>query len=97
VRGNDVVKMLEAGNAIGQFSSREWIDLVTIPAAVIVTMQDRTVPARRQLRLADSLPNAAPYRVAAGHDACVGAPDVWVPMLLTALQDVAHRIMITHG
>jgi 3-oxoadipate enol-lactonase len=95
VRGNDVVKMLEAGNAIGQFSSREWIDLVTFPAAVIVTMQDRTVPARRQLRLADSLPSAVPYRVAAGHDACIAASDVWVPMLLAAVQDVADRTVMT--
>jgi 3-oxoadipate enol-lactonase len=95
VRGNDVVKMLEAGHAIGQFSSREWIGYVPVPAAVIVTMQDRTVPARRQLRLADSLPNAVVYRVAAGHDACIGASDVWVPMLLAAIQDVADRAAST--
>lgn len=91
VRGNDVVKMLEAGNAIGQFSSRDWIEFVTIPSAVIVTMQDRTVPARRQLRLADSLPNAAVHRVAAGHDACIAAAQQWVPLLLTSLLDVEKR------
>jgi 3-oxoadipate enol-lactonase len=91
VRGNDVVKMLEAGNAIGQFSSRDWIEYVTVPSAVIVTMQDRTVPVRRQLRLADSLPGAVLYRVAAGHDACIAAAEVWVPMLLSALHGVVDR------
>jgi 3-oxoadipate enol-lactonase len=91
VRGNDVTMMLQAGQAIGQFSSREWIGGVTAPAAVIVSTQDRTVPAGRQLRLADSIPEATLYRVAAGHDACFAAADRWVPTLLGALHDVERR------
>lgn len=91
VRGNDVITMLEAGHALGQFSSREWIDFVDVPSAVIVTLQDRTVPARRQLRLAESIPGSALYRVAGGHDACFAAADVWVPVLVEAVQEVADR------
>lgn len=91
VRGNDVVKMLEAGNAIGQFSSRAWIEFLTMPSAVIATMHDRTVPAGRQLRLADSLPASELHRISAGHDACISAADVWVPTLLNALHSVDQR------
>lgn len=91
VRENDVTKMLEAGQAIGQFSSRSWIGGVTVPAAVIVSMQDRTVPAGRQLRLAESIPDASIYRIAAGHDACFAAADLWVAALVSALHDVECR------
>lgn len=91
VRENDITKMLEAGHAIGQFSSRPWIGDVRVPSAVIVSLQDRTVPAGRQLRLAESIPNASIYRVAAGHDACFAAADLWVAALICALQDVEHR------
>ena len=95
VRGNDITNVLEAGSALGRFSSREWVTNIDLPSAVVVTMQDRTVPTRRQLRLAESLPNSRVFRVAAGHDATFSAADRFVPALLDACLDVAGRIRIS--
>jgi pimeloyl-ACP methyl ester carboxylesterase len=91
VRNNDITSVLEAGRAIGGFSSRDWIAEVDIPAAVVITTQDRTVPARRQLRLAESIPNASVYRVDAAHDACFSAAKRWVPALAEACFNVMNR------
>ena len=91
VRSNDITNVLEAGAALGRFSSREWIGDLDVPAAVVVTSQDRTVPTRRQFRLAESIPTASVYRVAAAHDASFSAADRFVPALLSACKDVAGR------
>ncbi|MGH9132388.1 MAG: alpha/beta fold hydrolase [Ilumatobacteraceae bacterium] len=80
--------MLEAGSAIGSFTSRAWIDQVDVPTAVIVTMRDDTVPLRRQVELFESIPGADAFRVDGEHDAIVTAADRFVPTLLRALASV---------
>jgi 3-oxoadipate enol-lactonase len=92
VRRNDITRVLEAGSTIGSFSSRNWIGDVDVPTAVVVTTQDRTVPARRQFRLAESIPSAAIFRVPAAHNACYSAADRWVPAVSAACANVASRI-----
>jgi 3-oxoadipate enol-lactonase len=92
VRNNDITRVLEAGRMIGGFSSRDWIGTVDVPTAVVITTQDRTVPARRQLRLAESIPGAAVYRVPAAHNACFSAAERWVPTVVEACGNVAARI-----
>jgi 3-oxoadipate enol-lactonase len=94
VRKNDITRVLEAGSTIGSFSSRDWIGNVDVPTAVVITTQDRTVPARRQLRLAESIPSAAIFRVPAAHNACYSAADRWVPAVAAACTDVASRIAL---
>jgi 3-oxoadipate enol-lactonase len=91
VRNNDITNILEAGRTIGGFSSRDWIGDVDVPTAVVITTQDRTVPARRQLRLAESIPGAAIYRVPAAHNACFSAAERWVPAVVEACTNVAAR------
>jgi 3-oxoadipate enol-lactonase len=91
VRQNDITNVLEAGAAIGRFSSSDWISGLDVPAAVVMTTHDRTVPARRQLRLAECIPHAALYRVTAAHDACFSAADRWVPAVTQACIEVTSR------
>jgi 3-oxoadipate enol-lactonase len=91
VKSSSITNVLEAGSALGRFSSRDWVGDVDVPAAVVVTTQDRTVPTRRQFRLAESIPNATMHRVPAGHDASFTAADRFVPALLEACIGVAER------
>jgi pimeloyl-ACP methyl ester carboxylesterase len=62
-----------------------------IPTAVVVTRQDRLVPAWRQLELARSLPGASVHSVDGNHFA-FSRYDVFVPILLEACHTVARRI-----
>ena len=88
---HDWTAILEAGRAIGRFSSREWIGSVDVPAAVLVTLQDRVVPVRRQIRLAESIPGATAYRVDGDHAVCATDPERFVPTLVAACTHVAER------
>lgn len=80
--------VLEAGRAIGNFSSREWIGEVDVPTAVVITMRDRVVPVRRQMRLAESVPGARAFRVDGDHDVVIANPGRFVPVLLEACASV---------
>lgn len=80
--------ILEAGQAIGEFSSSDWIREVDVPTSVVVTMDDPVVPRRRQVKLWDWIPEAQVHRVSGGHDAVVSNADRFVPTLIRALADV---------
>lgn len=79
--------ILEAGKAIGGFSSSDWIHEVDVPTSVVITMDDPVVPLRRQVKLWEWIPGAAVYRVPGAHDAVVNNARQFVPQLLRA---VAH-------
>ena len=83
--------VLEAGRAIGSFSSREWLGEVSAPTSVLITMRDRVVPVRRQVRLFESIHGAEAFRVDGDHDAVVANADRFVPTLLRALHSVVER------
>lgn len=80
--------ILEAGRAIGSYSSRHWLADVDVPTAVVVTMQDRVVPLQRQIELFERIGHARAFRVDADHDAAVAAADRFVPALLRAVRSV---------
>jgi predicted esterase len=61
-----------------------------IPTAIVVTRQDRLIPAWRQLELARALPGATVHEVNANHFA-FSRLDVFVPVLLEACHSVARR------
>lgn len=91
IQQNDWTALLEAGRAIGSFSSSAWLGEVDVPTAVIVTMRDLVVPVRRQIRLAEAIPHATAYRVDGGHDACIAVHERFVPTLVTACTRVAEQ------
>jgi 3-oxoadipate enol-lactonase len=93
LRRNDVRMLMEAGAALGRFTSHEWIGSIEVPSAVVIMQHDRVVPPRRQWKLADALPDATVHQVDGGeHSACVLQPDAFRQALLDATTSVASRI-----
>jgi hypothetical protein len=85
---SDPPSLLRVGAALGRFRSNRWIGGVDVPAAAIVTTRDRTVPTRRQRGLAAAIPGCTTYEVAGPHNSAVSIPDVWVPVLRQALDEL---------
>ena len=83
--------VLEAGRALGNFSSRDWVNEVDVPTSTLITMRDRVVPVRRQIRLFEAIPDAEAFRVDADHDAVVANAKQFVPTLLRACRSVVER------
>jgi 3-oxoadipate enol-lactonase len=84
--------MLEAGSAIGSFTSSAWIGQIDVPTSIVVTMRDGIVPLRRQVELFDTIPGAEAFRVDGEHDAVVTRADRFVPTLLRAIASVTARV-----
>jgi pimeloyl-ACP methyl ester carboxylesterase len=92
VFGHDWTRIAEAGREICRFDSRRWLhELSSVPTTVIATTADDIVPPRRQLELADAIPNATLRRVAGGHAVCTTNPRRFVPALVDACTEVAAR------
>ena len=91
ILANDTRMIVEAGQALGTFSSRDWIGSVDVPTAVVMTEHDSVVPPYRQRKLAASIPGATVYPVAGDHGVCLLDPSAFVPVLVTACLDVAAR------
>src|SRR5438094_1557499 len=80
---------LAAAMAVAGFTSRPWITGVDVPAAVVLTKQDRVVPPSRQRELAELIPGSAVHEVDAGHGACLNALERFLPAFLAACRGVA--------
>jgi 3-oxoadipate enol-lactonase len=83
--------VLEAGRCIGKFNSREWIEEIDVPTSVVITMRDKVVPTRRQVRLFEGIHRAEAYRVDGDHDAVIANADRFVPTLLRSIGSVVER------
>jgi pimeloyl-ACP methyl ester carboxylesterase len=88
---NDPRLVIEAGQALARFSSRDWIGGVDVPTAVVATELDSVVPPRRQHALAAAITGAVLYPVAGDHGVCAMDPDAFVPVLERACVDVTSR------
>jgi 3-oxoadipate enol-lactonase len=91
LRGHDVRNVLEAAEALGRFSSRDWIGDIDVPVSVVVTSQDRLVPPRRQVKLASSIPTAVMHVVDGTHLAAGTDPDQFADALVDACRLVDRR------
>lgn len=91
VTAHDWRMVLEAGRAIGEFSSSDWIHEIDVPTSVVVTMRDQVVPLRRQVKLFEWIPTAQAFRVDAGHDAVVAEARRFVPQLVRAVDSAIGR------
>jgi 3-oxoadipate enol-lactonase len=83
--------VLEAGRAIGHFSSSDWLHEVDVPVSSVLTMRDQVVPLRRQVKLFEQIPDAEAFRVDGLHDAAVASADRFVPTLIRAIDSVVRR------
>ena len=89
LRRTTLATAVSAMQAVCEFSSDSWIGQVDVPTAVVITAQDRVVPASRQLELARAVPGASVHHVDAGHGACINEPHLFAPALLEACWSVA--------
>jgi 3-oxoadipate enol-lactonase len=63
--------LLEAGQAIATFSSKDWIHEIDVPVSVLVTTRDSAVLPAAQFRMASAVPNAHVNLIDDGHVACI--------------------------
>lgn len=77
--------LLSSMRSIGRFRSTRWIGDVEVPASVVVTTKDRTIPPRKQRRLADAIDHARRFDVEGPHDSIVTRADAYVPVLADAV------------
>jgi 3-oxoadipate enol-lactonase len=71
---HDPRAILEAGHAIGNYSSKHWIHEVDVPTSVLISSRDRAIDPTAQSRLALAIPDAHINRIDDGHVACAN-PD----------------------
>ncbi len=83
---NDPAALVQAGFALSRFDSTDWTSTIDVPTAVVVTTLDVTVDPARQWQLAQTIPGATAFPVAAPHRACVDQADLFVPALLAACE-----------
>ena len=88
LRSTSAWSMPAALGELGRFDSKSWIAGVDVPTAVVVTEKDRAIPARRQHRLAASIPGAFVHTVEGGHTSLFMRADRWQPVFLEALAEV---------
>lgn len=82
----------QAVAALGRHHSTPWLRRIDVPTAVVVTSNDRVIPADRQRALAARIPGATTHEVGTGHAGCVLAADAFVPALTEACASVAARV-----
>jgi 3-oxoadipate enol-lactonase len=83
--------VLEAGRAIGSYSASEWVSSIDVPTSLVITMRDRVVPVRRQVRHFEWIPGAEAFRIDAAHDAAVSSAEQFVTTLLRSLRSIDQR------
>jgi pimeloyl-ACP methyl ester carboxylesterase len=88
---SDLAAFIEAGAALNAYDSSGWLPQLNVPAAVVITSRDRTVAPWRQRTLAELIPHADRYVLDAGHNAVVAAPEVLLPVLVNACQELVRR------
>ena len=91
-RSTSAWSMPEVLGELGRFNSAMWISGVDVPTAVVVTGKDRAIPARRQLRLAAAIKDARVFHVDGGHASLFLSSELWIPVFLEAVDDVARRL-----
>ncbi|HYN33612.1 MAG TPA: alpha/beta hydrolase [Ilumatobacteraceae bacterium] len=83
--------VLEAGSALGKFSSTDWLADIDVPVSNVLTMRDQVIPLRRQVKLFELIPDAEAFRVDGMHDAAVANADRFVPSVIRAIESVERR------
>jgi 3-oxoadipate enol-lactonase len=90
MRRHDPRALLEAGQAVGNYTAKRWIGEVDVPTSVLVTTRDRGILPERQQEMAELIPGATVHEVHDGHLAC--AKRSFATPLLASCQDVTTRL-----
>ena len=89
VRRHNTLALLDATSVAARFNSASWLGDSECPAAVIVTSDDRVVPAEAQKELARTLGRSVVHEVSGDHFACVKKPAEFNAALVTACVSVS--------
>lgn len=81
----------QAVAALGRHHSRPWLSKIDVPTAVVITRNDKVIPASRQLALARRIPGATLHDIEAGHACCVLEAETFVPAVVEATATVHAR------
>ncbi len=95
MRRHDLVKLMEAGQAIGSYSARRWVGEIDVPTTVMVTRRDRAVRPEAQMRLAEAIDDAVVLDIDDGHIAC--AKREFGPALVRGVDSVASRLQLARA
>jgi len=82
--------LLEAGQSVATYSSKDWLHRVDVPTSVLVTTRDSAVLPAAQFRMATEIPNSHVNLIDEGHVACV-YPE-FGRKVTDACLDVQHRV-----
>lgn len=93
IASHDWRHILEAGSAIGNFDSREWLPTLHAPSAVVITTEDGVVAPARQTELYQLLDDVEVFEVHSGHNAVFAKKEIFVPTLVEACLSVYYRSM----
>ena len=63
--------LLEAGQSLATYSSKDWLHTVDVPTSVLVTTRDSAVVPAAQFRMATAIPHSHVNLIEDGHVACV--------------------------
>lgn len=91
VGSSDPVTVGQAAAAVMRFDSSAWISEIDVPTSVVLTEQDRLVPAGSQRAMADRIPDSVVHSVRGDHSVCVTQPGLFVPALEEACDSVVQR------
>ncbi len=86
------MRLDDVGDTVELRQSREWLGEIDVPTSVVITMSDRVVPTRRQIRLFEAISGAEAFRVDGDADAVVSRADRFVPTLQRAVHSVVERV-----
>ncbi len=81
----------QAVAALGRHHSRPWLAKIDVPTAVVITCNDKVIPASRQLALARKIRGATLHDIDAGHACCVLEAETFVPAMVEATATVHAR------
>jgi len=88
---SDPVAIGQAGAAVLRFDSRDWVDEIDVPTAVVLTQRDSLVRPRAQQGLADRLRDSEIFLVDGTHTACRTEAEAFVPAMVAACASVVER------
>ncbi len=85
---NDAFAMVDAGRSLAHYDATSWASSLGVPAASLITTQDRLVPPRKQRALAEAL-GASVRELAADHLAPLSTPEPFAALTVELVGLVA--------
>ena len=90
LRRNSVRVVLESAREMAFHDASDWLSAIDVPAAVLVTLRDRVIPATHQIDMARRIAGAEVFGHDDGHTSC-GRP-AFGALFTEVCRSVAARV-----